>query len=142
MKSTLILVFAFVFTSYNTSSPVATIKNNTVFLNGSKILNFKKINIAQCSFYSLDGKEVLFYRSTDNFVTFHFIQENIKVQTTDATRFMAPRFQKSMEKLINWLLDDQVLNTDGSINPEKLNIFKQKYHEEIENKVITIKRDE
>jgi hypothetical protein len=39
--------------------------------------------------------------------------------------------RKGMEKLIKWLLKERVINNDGELNSDRVQIFKDKYNENI-----------
>ena len=118
------------------------IKDDKVLLDGKQILKAEKINVAQYSFYTMkDDEEILMYRYMDNetpryqeddYYVLNFLTEKIKVESTDFTKilnFMNSR--KGMEKLVKWLLKERVINSDGELNSERVQIFKEKYDENI-----------
>ncbi len=118
------------------------IKDDKVLLDGKQILKAEKINVAQYSFYTMkDDEEILMYRYMDNetpryqeddYYVLNFITEKTKVESTDFTKilnFMNSR--KGMEKLIKWLLKERVINNEGELNPERVQVFKDKYDENI-----------
>ncbi|WP_228445940.1 hypothetical protein [Chryseobacterium gleum] len=118
------------------------IKDDKVLLDGKQILKAEKINAAQYSFFSMkDDEEVLLYRYMDNetpryvnddYFILNFLTEKTKVESTDMTKisnFMNSK--KGMEKLIKWLLKERVISHKGELNPERVAIFKDKYHENI-----------
>lgn len=114
------------------------IKKDQVYLEGKPILKYNKINLAQVSFYSLSGEEILFYHSVENaighkneetYVVLNFIPLKTKVRISDYSRIASAGIKKAMEKLIKWLLADQVLTVSGELNLQKLELFRQKYQE-------------
>jgi len=118
------------------------IKDDKVLLDGKQILKAEKINVAQYSFYTMkDDEEILMYRYMDNetpryqeddYYVLNFLTEKTKVESTDFTKilnFMNSR--KGMEKLVKWLLKERVINSDGELNSERVQIFKEKYDENI-----------
>lgn len=118
------------------------IKDDKVLLDGKQILKAEKINVLQYSFYSMkDDEEILMFRQMDNetpkymdddYYVLNFLTEKTKVESTDFTKilnFMNSR--KAMEKLIKWLLKERVINSDGELNPERVQTFKEKYDENI-----------
>lgn len=118
------------------------IKDDKVLLDGKQILKAEKINVAQYSFYTMkDDEEILMYRYMDNetpryqeddYYVLNFLTEKTKVESTDFTKilnFMNSR--KGMEKLIKWLLKERVINNEGELNPERVQVFKDKYDENI-----------
>jgi AAA+ superfamily predicted ATPase len=151
MKTKLVAITILTFTSiFSTYSQEVEIKKDKVLLDGKEILRYEKENIFNQSFYSLtDDEEILHFRFSNNetqqyleddYFILDFLKEKIKVESSEvyrATVIMSSR--KSSEKLIKWLLKDKVLNTDGTINSEKLDNFHQKYNEDITNRTMDVK---
>ncbi|MCJ7934700.1 MAG: hypothetical protein MUW56_14000 [Chryseobacterium sp.] len=118
------------------------IKDDKVLLDGKQILKAEKINAAQYSFFSMkDDEEVLLYRymdhetpryvNDDDFIL-NFLTEKTQVESTAMAKtahFMNSR--KGMEKLVRGLLKERMINHDGELNPERVAVFKDKYHENI-----------
>ncbi len=44
--------------------------------------------------------------------------------------------RKNMEKLIKWLLKEKVLDSNGNLNAEKLDVFFDKYDEKITERTV------
>ena len=123
------------------------IKDDKVLLDGKEILKYEKINIMEHSFYSLENDdEILLFKSFDNetpkyieddFFVLNFLLERVKVETQDFSKIAAfMNSKKSMQKLIKWLIKDKVLTAEGKINPEKLQIFFEKYDQNITNRTM------
>lgn len=123
------------------------LKDDKVLLDGKEILKYEKINVIQYSFYSLDtDDEILLYKSFDNespkymdddYFILNFLTEKVKVETRDFSKIAAfMNSKKSMEKLIKWLIKEKVITADGKINREKLEIFFEKYNENIVNRTM------
>lgn len=124
-----------------------TIKDDKVLLDGKQILKAEKINVAQYSFFSMkDDEEILLYRYMDNetpryvsddYFILNFLTEKTKVESTNLgkiSNFMNSK--KVMEKLVKWLLKERVINHDGELNPDRLAVFKDKYHENITERTL------
>ncbi|WP_313805698.1 hypothetical protein [Flavobacterium sp.] len=119
------------------------IEDDKVFLDGKEFLKYEKVSVINHSFFDLNGNEILHYKWLDNdtpssnmddYYVLNFINERKKVKSRDVAQigsFFNSR--KSCEKLIKWMLKDKVLNPDGTINPEKLDILYRKYNEDVEN---------
>ena len=119
------------------------LKKDIVYLDGKALLKYEKINLLQYSFFSLDDEELLLYRFSDNetrdymdddYFILNFLNEKKKIESTDKSRVISGlgmNSAKNMKKLITWLLKEKVLGTDGKINPEKLDVFEQKFQEDI-----------
>lgn len=124
------------------------IKDNNVLLDGKKILNAKKINSSQYSFYNNVNNEILMYKYNDNetpgyesddFITLNFLQENLKIETTDTEKACSGfcmNSKKNMEKLLTWLVKEKVITSDGNIDTNKANILHSKYDERITERTL------
>lgn len=119
------------------------LEKDKVYLDGKEILKYEKINSMQYSFYSLEDEELLLYKFSNNetrdymdddYFILNFLNEKKKIESTDKNRVfsgLGMNSVKNMKKLMTWLLKEKVLTADGKINPEKLEVFEQKYHEDI-----------
>ncbi|MDV7695453.1 hypothetical protein N6B72_00840 [Chryseobacterium soli] len=119
------------------------IKDDKVLLDGKAILKSEKINVFQYSFYTLDDNEIVMFRMFDNetpqyqaddYYVINFIEQRVKVQCTDFSRVVSGlgmNSKKSMEKLMAWLFKEKVLTPEGTVNPDRVGIFYDKYDEKI-----------
>ncbi|MFP3596986.1 hypothetical protein [Chryseobacterium sp. SIMBA_029] len=119
------------------------IKDDKVLLDGKAILKSEKINVFQYSFYTLDDNEIVMFRMFDNetpqyqaddYYVINFIEQRIKVQCTDFSRVVSGlgmNSKKSMEKLMAWLFKEKVLTPEGTVNPDRVGVFYDKYDEKI-----------
>ncbi|MBN8642737.1 MAG: hypothetical protein J0L86_13065 [Flavobacteriales bacterium] len=124
------------------------IKDDKVLLDGKQILKYEKINIFQHSFYSMDDNEILLYKYNDNetkqysqddYLVLNFLTEKTKVESKDtmkATSGMGMNSRKNMEKLIGWLLKEKVIDANGILNPERVQLFFEKYDEKITERTV------
>jgi hypothetical protein len=143
MRTKKLMTFFLLVTSFSTYfAQEVVIKDDKVLLDGKQILKAEKINVFQYSFYTMkDDEEILMYKYMDNetpkymeddYFILNFLTEKVKVETTDISKisnFMNSR--KGMEKLIKWLLKERVINNDGELNSDRVQIFKDKYNENI-----------
>ncbi|MCW3162690.1 hypothetical protein [Chryseobacterium oryctis] len=118
------------------------IKDDKVLLDGKQILKAEKINSGQYSFYTMkDDEEILMYKFMDNetprymdddFYILNFLTEKTKIESTDFSK-IANIFnsKKGMEKLVKWLLKERVINNEGELNSDRVQIFKEKYDQNI-----------
>lgn len=118
-------------------------KKDEVLLDGKTILNYKKINARQYSFYSLDGDEILYYKLDDketrqyiedDFFILNFLTAKKKVETKNRSLVasgLGMNSAKNMAKLIKALLEEKVLDAEGKLNLDKLDIFYEKHNENI-----------
>ncbi len=123
------------------------IKDEKVLLDGKQILKAEKINVAQYSFFTMkNDDEILMYKYMDNetpmyqnddYFILNFLSEKTKVESKDFTKianFMNSR--KGMEKLVKWLLKERVINDEGELNPDRVQVFKDKYDENITERTL------
>lgn len=138
MNKLLILLLLVSFSVITAHAQVVKIKKDNVMLNGTPILKIKKINLAQVSFYSLNGDELLFYHYIDQCYTrksdaecmaLNFVTAKIKFRVSDFSRIASLGLNNAMEKLIKWLVQDKVLNESGELNLEKLALFREKFED-------------
>lgn len=144
----LLSITFFAITSFSILAQEVEIKDDKVLLDGKQILKYEKINIFQHSFFSLDENEILLYKynnnetnqySQDDYLVLNFITEKTKVETKDisrATSGMGMNSRKNMEKLIGWLLKEKVLDKNGVLNPERVQIFFEKYDQNITERTV------
>lgn len=144
----LVSMAIFAITSFSVSAQEVEIKDDKVLLDGKQILKYEKINIFQHSFYSLDDNEILLYKYNDNetkqysqddYLVLNFLTEKTKVETKDimrATSGMGMNSRKNMEKLVGWLLKEKVIDANGVLNPEKVQIFFEKYDQNITERTV------
>jgi hypothetical protein len=116
------------------------LKDDKVIVDGKEILKYEKTNNFQYSFYDATGNEILMYKyqnnqtqdyQGDDYFTMNFLTLKRKVETSDFSLIHAVSSKKNMEKLIKLLVKEKVLEMNGNINPEKLDIFTEKYNQEI-----------
>ncbi|HKX86283.1 MAG TPA: hypothetical protein VJL37_06405 [Flavobacterium sp.] len=146
MKQQLFILGFILLAPFAINAQEVVIEKDKVLLDGTPILKYEKINLINHSFYTLNDDEILNFRSFDNetpkypdddYYILNFINEKIKVESTDYSRIMSfMNSRKMCEKLVKWMLKDKVLNTDGTVNPQKLEVFVQKYHENITERTI------
>lgn len=124
------------------------IKEDKVLLDKKEILKYEKLSFDQHSFYSLDDNEILMYKYNDNetrqysdddYIVLNFLTAKKKIEsknTMNAIAGLGLNTKKNMQKLIAWLLKEKVITAEGQLNTDKLDIFYEKYHENISERTI------
>lgn len=114
-----------------------------VLLNGKEILKCKKTGPSEYSFYTLNDVEFLWFRWNSDDLPKHpmgeyfimnFLTAQKKIESKLKTRVVAGmgmNAKKNMQKIIDWLLSEKVLNAAGEIDLSQLDIFYRKYNENI-----------
>ena len=150
MKKAMFTIALFLASSINTLfAQKVEIEGDKVTLESKEILKYEKINLYQISFYSLEtGDEILLFKAfnnetpentNDDYYILNFLKEKIKIETTDFSKIFVGfglNAKKNMQKLISWLVKEKVLAADGKINREKLDVFYEKYNENIRQRTI------
>lgn len=149
MKKTILALFALLFiNALSAQDKEVEIKDDKVLVDDNQILKYEKINIDEHSFYSLNDDELINYQyknngtdrySDDDYFIINFINEKIKVESVNLDRVTAGlgmNSRKNMIKMLEWLLKEKVLNTDGTINADKLETFSQKYNEDVTDRTV------
>ena len=120
------------------------INDNQVLIDKKPVLKCEKINATEYSFYTLDKEDELlmikFYDNgtpkylDDDYFVLNFLIEKVKIESKNIGKViqgLGLNANKNMKKLIEWLVKEKVLTTEGQINIDKLDVFKQKYHEQL-----------
>ena len=125
-----------------------TIKDDQVLLNGNLILKYEKISGGQYSLYSLNGEEILMYRfnnnetseyQDDDYFILNFLTAKMKIESKNFSQVVAGlgmNFKKNIRKLVSWLIKEKVINDKGDINLEKLEVFYDKYHDNLTERTV------
>ena len=148
-KKTTLLSILFTITVSSLFAQEVVFKDSKALLDGNPILKYERVDAFQYSFYSLENDdEVLMYKFFDNgtprfkdddYYVLNFLTEKKKVESMDFSKVLygselSPK--KNMQKLIKWLVKEKVLTAEGKINKEKLDIFYDKYNENITARII------
>ncbi len=124
------------------------IKDEKVLFDGKQVLKYEKTNSFIHTLFTLDDNELLLYKFNNNetreyldddYLVLNFIPFKKKVETTNKSQAisgMGLNSRKNMQKLITWLLKEKVINANGAINPERLDIFYEKYNENITERTV------
>lgn len=138
----------FAIANFSMFSQEVEIKDDKVLLDGKQILKYEKINVLQHSFYSMDDNEILLYKYNNNetrdyhdddYIVLNFLTEKTKVETKDIMRAVSGlgmNSRKNMEKLVVWLLKEKVIDANGVLNPERVQLFFEKYDEKITERTV------
>lgn len=144
LYSLLVFVFACVILQAQTVE----MGGDIIKIDGKEILKFQKNKYGSFSIFNQEGDELLMYvlhnnetpsYGQDDYYTLNFLTERKKVEAIPATQttgMFGINAKKTAEKVLSWLLREKVLNSDGTINGERVDVFVQKYHENIQNRTI------
>jgi len=124
------------------------VKDGKILYNDSVILKYEKHDAIEFSIFTLKDDEIIYSKwhnnetprySDDDYVILNFLGEKRKVESTKDEMVISGvglNYRKNLIKLITWLMKEKVLRTDGSIDKDKLEIFYEKYNENITARTI------
>lgn len=116
------------------------LKKDKVIVDGKELFKFEKINGWHFTFYDFQGNEIWMYKyqnnqtqnyEGDDYFTIHFLTLKRKFQSSDFGLIAAMSPKKNMQKLIKLLFKEKVFDMDGNPDTERLEVFFEKYHQEI-----------
>lgn len=138
IKSTLLLIVVLL-AGLNASAQKVKLKKGEVLVDGAPTFTYKKKNLAsQVSIYKMDGTEILFINrnnnetpkyTEDDFVQITFISLNQKLES-------ATLAGRTVKYLIALMLEENVLDTKGNFDEDKMVTFFTKYDENITNRTL------
>ena len=145
-KISLIVGFIFTFFTWSFSQEVREV-DNEILIDGVKVFKVKYTKLIDFSIFSLDDEELIYCMYNENetpsyydddYIVINFLTKKLKVETTKRDKIAVTTgvYKKSLIKLINLLITEKVMNVDGTLNEEKLNIFYEKHHENITERTI------
>lgn len=140
MRKKIFLIFAICMSVISLFAQEVKVGKTTITVDGKTILKYEKINVVEYSFYSLDSdQEILMFKSfnngtakylDDDYFVLNFLSEKVKITSRDFSKIASFfNVKKTIEKLVKWLLKEKVLDENGKVRSEKLDIFSQKYNE-------------
>lgn len=147
MKKLLLLLLSIVISiALNAQTVELNKKDNTISIDGSTVLKYKKKQLVNWSIYNTNGEELVYFTILDNgtpnykdddYYAITFIAQNVRVESNDYSNIQTFfNFNKALQKFVTWLVEEKVMNIDGSINEEKVNVFYRKYDQNITNRTI------
>lgn len=148
MKKIFLLPLLFVLGITATYSQNISLKDDKILYNNLEILKYKKLDAIEFSIFTLNDDEIIYSKFhnnetpkyyDDDYVVMNFFAEKKKVESSKDEMVISGlglNYKKNLVKLINWLMNEKVLNTVGTINKDKLDIFYEKYHENISARTI------
>ncbi|MGJ8591832.1 MAG: hypothetical protein ACSHXF_04755 [Aquaticitalea sp.] len=139
VKNVLSAVFVLAFVLVSSAQDVK-LKKDYVYVDGEQKFQYdKRSGGNEMSLYTLDKEKEIVYivfnsngtiqNLEDNFVEITFIDVDMKIETQ---KFKG----RSMSYLLERLFEEKVIDMEGHINQEKLDVFFRKYDEQITERTI------
>lgn len=130
-----ISLFIFFIGTWGSLAQDIKVKKDDILLDNKPFIKYEKITIVEYSIKDLSGSEILFFQTKQDqltgasYLSFNFVGLKKKIESNNIGRISSLGYKNMLEKLITWLVKDHVLNADGSINPEQLDVFSDKYND-------------
>ncbi|MCB0515921.1 MAG: hypothetical protein R2798_06655 [Chitinophagales bacterium] len=115
-----------------------------VKIDGNEVLKYEKIQFYNFSLYDREEHEILYFTMNsndafeniaENYMILNFVNNDVIVETTDFSHIpFALSAKKVSQGVIQWLVKEKVIDTEGHINEEKLTIFFRKYDQQLTEK--------
>lgn len=115
------------------------LKKEKVLLDGKEILRYDKESwgVYQIHFYPLNSDdEILFIRINDNETPRFFDDDYTEIKFIELKKRIEIKQNKSWSGYLEWLIKNKVMNTDGTINAEKVADLIKNYDEDFTNRTI------
>lgn len=136
MMKTLFCTSMFIMTTLGAIAQTVKVKSNKVFIDGVETLTLNSREAGNIVTYSnLDNKKLFTYTydnkgtvgySEDDYTIFFFDDSEIKVESKQFPSLQVKRH------VIEFLLEEEVLNIDGTLNEDKIEKFYRKYNQELQ----------
>ncbi|MCJ8291144.1 MAG: hypothetical protein HRT58_15770 [Crocinitomicaceae bacterium] len=139
MITRILLSVCMIFTFYSVQAQKVKLKKDVIYVDGEATFSFaKKTHGTEFVVYTLNTKDELF--------TAIFYAGNTEVRDDNYYKLVFTNEKKSMEYtrtywnkyLIGWLLEQDILNVKGEMDPDKIDGFITKYDENISERTVII----
>jgi len=128
---TTFLAFVVVCLANNVSAQKIKLKDNTVTVDGVYLMECDT-RASLTEFYLLkNDKELVMVTwdnnetpkfSEDDWMTIYFLEEDVKVET---------KRSRARKGTVKWLLENKVITSEGTLDPDKVEMFFKKYDQQI-----------
>ena len=136
MMKTLFCAIVFIMNALGAVAQTVKVKSDKVFIDGVETLTFKSrgagsivtySNLANKKLftYTHDNKGTVHY-SGDDYTMFFFDDSEIKIESKQFPSFQVKRH------VIEFLLEEEVLNVDGTLNEDKIEKLYRKYNQDLQ----------
>lgn len=138
MKKTLSLLALLAFSSFVSAQEVK-LKKKKVLFDGIEVLSYERedMGVFQIHFYDLKSNdEILFLKRNNNETPSYYEDDYTQIKFIGLKKGLEVKQQKSWTAYLEWLIKNKVINGDGTINEEKVDVLIQNYDENITKRTI------
>ncbi|WP_338376476.1 hypothetical protein [uncultured Flavobacterium sp.] len=130
MKTTFIIILFLSISSCIYAQEIK-LKKETIYIDGKAVLSYEKKSYGnELVIYELNTKNELItdvYNPTSNYQKIFFIKQKKSME-------MRPKYWN--KSLIKWFIEQDILDVNGNLNEEKVDIFIEKFDEKITERTI------
>lgn len=136
MIKTIFCASMLIMSTFGAVAQTVKVKSDKVFIDGVETLTLKSRDQGTVvTYFSLDNKKLFTYTynnngtikySEDDYSIFFFDDSEIKVESKQFPSLQVKRH------VIEFLLEEEVLNIDGTLNKDKIEKFYKKYNQELQ----------
>jgi hypothetical protein len=137
-----LLIIVFLFGTLLSHAQDIKLKKGIVYCDDKEILTYTSeiFGVFQYHFFTLDTKEeILFIKKNDNGTT-KFEDDFTQIKFLKFGKMAETKQDKPWKKYILWLIQNKVLDTNGILNEEKIDLFIKNYDENITNRTVIVNR--
>ncbi len=138
MKKTLTLL-AFLTFSNLISAQEVKLKKEKVLLDEVEILKYERedFGVYQIHFYDLkNNDEILFIKRNDNETKGYLDDDYTQIKFIGLKKGLEVKQKKTWSSYLEWLIKNKVINSDGTLNEEKVDALIENYDENITKRTI------
>lgn len=139
MKLKLILSLVIALASFTTlKAQKVKLKKGIVLIDGEPRFEYKKSEASSLSIYTLNTQNEIIFIHLNSNGTITYLDDDYKEITfiNEKRKLESSKLRGAYKLIIQKLIQEKVLNLDGSINSDKLDTFFTKFDENITNRTI------
>lgn len=115
------------------------LKKEKVLLDGKEILKYERENwgVFQIHFYPLNSdEEILLFKKNDNETKNYLDDDYTEIKFISLNKSLEIKQNRTWSGYLEWLIKNKALNTDGSLNEEKVDNLIINYDEKITSRTL------
>lgn len=138
MKKFIVLIIV-ILTANITCAQKVKLKKDQVLLDGKAIMSFEKEmwGVHKIHLYTLNTQdELIEINNNDNETERYYDDDFVQIRFLTQGKIVELKMNKSFKKVIEWLLKKKIIDSNGSLLEENIDLFVKNYDENITNRTI------
>lgn len=115
------------------------LKKEKVLLDGKEIMKYNIVSWGsfELHLYSLEtNKEVVFINKNNNETPKYYEDDFTQIKFLQLGKGVETKLDKPIKKYVQWLFDNEVIDKDGNVSADKVDLFIKNYDEKITPRTI------